>query len=264
MKPRLMRLTAAVLVGVMLSSTPVRLRAQAYDYLVYDDANWYQAVLQFFQFVEQFLFLLRQARRLPLDMGSRYRGHAVDWTFHDAHGSGLLYAQRILEALNGGDSSGDAYRGVIAPLDTPTDALARMPTSLRRRLTNSYAAIELSDSASELAVDQMGALRLAGADNAVVVQDMENDAVSVNDDFHTQTALLNKINAATVLGLSMQEQVSKTLISAVEQLVVANRRSRDAEATLVNATIHQWRYGQTYGDDLFRNTARNIDGWRLR
>ena len=263
MKRRVMRATAAVLVGAMLTSTPVRLRAQVYDYLVYDDANWYQAVLQFFQFVEQFLFLLRQARRLPLDMASRYRGHAVDWTFHDAHG-GLLYAQQILEALNGGDPSGDAYRGVIAPLDTPTDALARMPASLRRRLTNSYAAIELSDSASALAVDQMGALRLAGADNAVVVQDMENDAVSVNDDFHTQTALLNKINAATVLGLSMQEQVSKTLISAVEQLVVANRRSRDAEATLVNATIHQWRYGQAYGDDLFRNTARNIDGWRLR
>ena len=32
----------------------------------------------------------------------------------------------------------------------------------------------------------------------------------------------------------------------------------------MNATIHQWRYGQAYGDDLFRNTAANIDTWRPR
>jgi hypothetical protein len=62
----------------------------------------------------------------------------------------------------------------------------------------------------------------------------------------------------------MQDHVSKTLMSALEQLVVSNRRQRDAEAVLINATIHQWRYGQSYGQDLFRNTAANIDGWRLQ
>ena len=53
-------------------------------------------------------------------------------------------------------------------------------------------------------------------------------------------------------------------MSALEQLVVANRRQRVAEAGLINATLHQWRYGQSYGQDLFRNTAANIDGWRLQ
>lgn len=264
MKRWFMRLTATVLVGAMLTTmAPVRVRAQAYDYLVYDDANWYQALLQLLQFIEQFRFLLRQARRLPFDMVTRYHGHSVDWTFHDLE-AGLLYAQRILGALNAGDPTGGAYRQVIAPLDVPTDVVARMPASLQRRLTNAYAAIEMADSVSALAVDQMGAMRLEGPHNEQVAKDMEKDAVSTNDDFHTQTALLNKINAATVLGLRMQDHVSKTLMSALEQLVVANRRQRDAEAGLVNATIHQWRYGQAYGDDLFRNTAANIDGWRIR
>ena len=30
------------------------------------------------------------------------------------------------------------------------------------------------------------------------------------------------------------------------------------------ATIYQWRYGQAYGEDLFRHTATALDGWRQR
>jgi hypothetical protein len=62
----------------------------------------------------------------------------------------------------------------------------------------------------------------------------------------------------------MQDHISKALMSTLEQMIVANQRQRDAEAMVLNATIHQWRYGQAYGDDLFRNTATAIDGFRLR
>ena len=254
------RLTAAILVGVMLSATPVRVRAQI---PVFDYANWYQAALQLVQFVEQLRFWLRQARRLPIDMASRYHGHSVDWNLHDLQ-AGLLYAQRILGALNTGDKTGAAYRQAVDPLDYPTDVLSRMPANLQRRLTNAYAAIEVADSVSALAIDQMGEMRVDGPHNEQVAKDMEKDAVTTNDEFHTQIGLLNKINAATVLGLRMQDHVGKTLMSALEQLVVANQRQRDAEAGLVNATIHQWRFGKAYGEDLFRNTASNIDTWRLR
>ena len=62
----------------------------------------------------------------------------------------------------------------------------------------------------------------------------------------------------------MQDHVNKTCTSTLEQMIVANTRKREAEALLLNATIYQWRYGQAYGEDLFRNTAANLDGWRLR
>jgi hypothetical protein len=45
-------------------------------------------------------------------------------------------------------------------------------------------------------------------------------------------------------------------------MLVANQRQRDAEAVLMNATIHQWRYGAVYGQDLFSRTASNLDSWR--
>ena len=47
-------------------------------------------------------------------------------------------------------------------------------------------------------------------------------------------------------------------------MMLDNTRKRDTEATLMNATIYQWRYGQAYGDDLFKNTAAALDGWRQR
>ena len=40
------------------------------------------------------------------------------------------------------------------------------------------------------------------------------------------------------------------------------RCSRDSEVKVMNATIHQWRYGTAYGTDLFRNTAANLNSWR--
>jgi hypothetical protein len=264
MTRRIVRSVAAVLAAVLLvAAVPRTARAQAYDYLVYDEANWYEALLQLLQFIEQFRFLLQQAKRLPVDMATRYHGHSVDWTIHDLE-SGLLYAQRILGALNTGDPTGSAYRQIVEPLDVPTDVVGRMPATLQRRLTNAYAAVEMADSVSELAVDQMGAMRTEGPVDEQVAKDMEKDAVSTIDSYHTQTALLNKINAATVLGLRMQDHVSKALMSTLEQMIVANQRQRDAEAQLLNATIYQWRYGRAYGEDLFRNTAANIDGWRIQ
>ena len=264
MKRRLVRLTAMLLAVVMLStSAPAPARAQAYDYLVYDESNWWEAVAQVSALVQQILHMIRQARRLPFDMVARYHGHSVDWTFHDLE-AGLLYAQRILAALNDGDPTGAAYRQIVDPLDLPTDVVARMPLSLQRRITQTYAGIELADSVSELAVDQLGAMRVEGPHNLQVAKDMEKDAVSNNGDLHTQIAVLNKINTASVLGLRLQDHMTKALISTLEQLLVSNRRQRDAEAVLLNATIHQWRYGQEYGQGFFRNTASALDGWSQR
>ena len=94
------------------------------------------------------------------------------------------------------------------------------------------------------------------------IANMENDAVSASDTFHTQTALLNKINAASVLGLRISETSSQLQLHILEQLLVQNKRSRDAEGQIMNAHLLQWRYGTAYGHDLFSRTASTLDHWR--
>jgi hypothetical protein len=94
------------------------------------------------------------------------------------------------------------------------------------------------------------------------IANMENDAVAAPDEFHTQTALLNKINGANVLALRINESASQFQLHILEQLLVQNKRSRDAEAKIMDAHLFQWRYGTAYGRDLFSRTASNLDRWR--
>lgn len=247
---------AVLLAGVVLS--PATARAQAIA--VYDDSNWVQAVLQVLNIIRQFNLMQQQIRRLPVDMLNRYRALSPAWPLHDL--ASWQYAQPILSALNVGDTSGSRYRQVADLLDIPSDVLARMPPELRRRLGTAYATIELADSIAARGIDQAGTVRANGRLILQTIQSMDTDAVALDDSYHTQAALLNKINAAAVLGLRIEAQSNQFLMDTLEQLLVDNKRKRDTEAKGMNATINQWRYGSAYGLDLFRNTASNLDGYR--
>jgi len=230
------------------------------QWVVYDPTNYVEAVAAYEQLLQQYQFLLAQARRLPIDIGSRYRGYSTDWTRHDP--AGLVYAQPLVSALNQGDVSGAGYRAVSDPLDVPGDIATKMSPDLRRRLADTYATLELADSANRLAIDQTGAGRTQGPLMRQAIDHVEADAANGGDDFHSQTALLEKLTSANAIQLRESQQTNQFLLSALEQQVVDSKRKRDAEARLMNATIYQWRYGQPYGTDLFRNTATALDTWR--
>ena len=109
---------------------------------------------------------------------------------------------------------------------------------------------------------QAGALRTQGVNVLRTIQALEDDAVSGDPGFHSQVALLNKINGTNVLGLRIAEQTSQSVLHVVEQLLVANKRQRDAETKQMNAHLYRWQWGPTYGQDLFRLTAQGLDRWR--
>jgi hypothetical protein len=233
--------------------------AQA-QWVVYDPSNYAEAVVQYEQLVQQYQFLLAQARRVPVDIASRYRGYAIDWTRHD--GVGVLYAAPLMTALNQGDAVGAAYRAVSDPLDVPGDIAGRMSPELQRRLRDTYATLEWADSANRLAIDQTGIGRAQGPLVRQSIDHVEVDSANGGDDFHSQTALLEKITAASAIQLREGQQTNQFLLSTLEQQLVDAKRKRDADARLMNATIYQWRYGQMYGADLFRNTTSNLDTWQ--
>jgi hypothetical protein len=104
----------------------------------------------------------------------------------------------------------------------------------------------LGDSVAKRALDQVGSTRTNGKVALRTIQNMEDDAVSGSDDFNTQVAVLNKINGANVLGLRLNETATELHLNILEQLIVQNKRNRDAEAQMMNAHVFQWRYGQSY------------------
>ncbi len=261
------RRVRAVVLAVLLVAAAT-LHAQSYDYVVYDPWDYQQLIYQVFYMIQQvyttiqqYNALVHQYLRLPVDLANRYRGQSVAWTLHDLSAQ---YARPVLGALNAGDASGTAYRQTVSPLDTPTDVVGRMPSDLQRRLGSSYATIELSDAAARRGIDQVGAARALGASTQQSIRNLELDVASTSDSYQTQTALLQKINSTSVLGLRLSDQTNQFLLSTVEQLAVDTTRKRETEAIVMDATIYQWRYGASYGADLFHRTASALDSWRLR
>ena len=252
---RLVPHVAAVALAVALLSSPVHAQLA-----VFDPANYIQAIAQVEQMIKEYEFLIQQAKRLPVNMAGRYHAYTPGWAPHDP--SSVFYAGGILKGLNDGDPSGAGYRSMSHFLDSFPDVAWRMPEALRGPLATLYANIELADAVATTGIDQVGQMRETTNIVLQVIDNMEADAFSGDDSFQTQTAILNKINGANVLGLRVAMQNHEFLGDTLEQLIVDNKRKRDTETRLINATINQWRYGPSYSADLFSHTAANIDRWR--
>ena len=260
-RPLLLKV-AVVALAVAVVTAP--LQAQFFTIPVFDASNYFEDLVQVYDLAQQITNMLFQAQMLPVNMLARYHVLLPQWGFNLMPPAFPNPVSPILGALNVGDSGGQGYKQVVDPLDIPTDVLLRMPLALQRRLTDDYATIQLADSVSALSIDQSGSARINGNPLLQVLQSMEGDAFTSLSSFNTQTALLNKINSASVVGLKEEEQTNQFLSSTLEQLVVDNKRKRDTEAKLMNATINQWRYGGSYAQSMFSNTAANIDNWRVR
>jgi hypothetical protein len=248
--------------GITVLGCAATLRAQTLAVPVFDAATYSEAIIEAFDLLQQLANMYFQGTPLPVDMFARYYAFSPFWTFNSLF-SAFPSASPVVSALNTGDPTGSGYRQVVDPLDVPTDVLARMPADLQRRFADNYATIQLADSVAAMGIDQTGIVRANGNSLLQVLQSMEADAFSPAGTYQTQTALLDKINSASVLDLKVAEETNQFLSDAVEQLVVDNKRKRDSEAKLMNAAINQWRYGAAYGQDLFSRTATNIDTWRL-
>jgi hypothetical protein len=255
MKRHLLFAICVVIVVALLST------ATSAQFVVYDPTNYVQALARYAQLLEQYRFWVAQARRLPLNLATRYRLQPVRWSTY-ANLATTPYAQAILSALNVGDPTGGLYTVSVDPLDTLDDLVASVPVELRPRLRLLYGSLQFGDSVAKAAINQVGATRTNGPFALTTIQNMEDDAVANSDDFHTQVALLDKINGATMLALRLNETASQLQMHILEQLLVQNKRTRDAEAEVMDAHLFQWRYGAAYGRDLFSRTAAALDSWR--
>src|SRR5438105_15563268 len=78
------------------------------QFVVYDPTNYAQALARYAQLLQQYQFWVRQARRIPIDMATRYLVPTVRWRTHDLETS-YAFARSILTALNYGDANGTLY-----------------------------------------------------------------------------------------------------------------------------------------------------------
>ncbi len=230
--------------------------------VVYDPWSVAQAIIEVFNLVRQYTEMIRQAQRLPVDLATRYRGQSVAWTLQD-----LGVALRAAVAQRAEHRRPDRTRRTGRSSTRSTCP----PTSWRgcRPSCSGGCAPSTPPSNWRTASPSAASIRSAPPGRLAPPCCRPSGPWSKTPPRRStpsirETALLNKINTASVLGLRLADQSNQFLLNTVEQLLVDTTRKRDTEATVMDATIYQWRYGQAYGADLFRNTATDLDTWRMR
>jgi hypothetical protein len=182
--------------------------------VVYDPANYAQALQRYLQLQQQYLQLVQtyemirsqyeqmiwMAKQVPVNMAARYRALYTPW-LHTSAGNTYGTTGGWTTGINTGVGADSGYSTASTPLGTYGASLDNIPADQLPRIKTNYATVELADGANLSAMETIGRLRANEPAVALAIQNLENDSLSSNPDMNTEIAVLNKINAADLIAL---------------------------------------------------------------
>jgi hypothetical protein len=211
--------------------------------------------------------LRRMARRLSaltnLDKYSLIDPPAwrIHWFIDDGT---FLYANPYNAALNYGDGEGTSFADVARRREPVGAALAQ----LTEEAPNALAAIEaelatldIADSTIIAGTDQAGQLRYNGRREDDAIGAFDTNVVDPSS-AQSATAVLDKISGAGLIRARQQQARIHFLVAIVEQLLVDNKRARDADAAAMNMQLGRLRHGRTAGLSLLAGAGDDLRRWK--
>jgi hypothetical protein len=207
--------------------------------------------------------LRRMAQRLSMftDLHKYAISDPAPWRVHDLEG--FLFIDGLNGALSFGDAQGSSYLA-LGRTTGPRIALpATLPIAARRLLASQFATIELSDAVATAAIHQTGQLRLTGRrQEQPAIAALERHVIDGSLE-QSATAVLDKIAGATLIGARQRQARTQLLSATLEQLLVENKRTRDAEAATLAMQLARLD-ASTWADEtrLLSGAAEPLRSWR--
>jgi type IV secretion system protein TrbJ len=244
--------------------------------IVYDPTNFAEAVQEFEQLAQQYAQLVRtyqmitnqynqmmwMATPAPVNMLQRYRALLTPWTFSSATNTyGTTAAWE--SAINTGQGVSSGYSAATEPLGAYGGALGNIPGDQLDRLEKDYGTVELSDGASQAAMQLVGQLRSNAPAVESAISNLESDSLSSDPDMNTEIAVLNKINAANVINLRNTQDANKLLTAMAERQIVEAKRERDAQARAFNEHIQFASQEQALLASQTANASSAMMSWQM-
>ena len=251
-------LAAVVCVCLLLGATIARAQFFGIGVTVFDPSVYAEAVTevtkliqQYNQLVETYQMITNQynqmlwmAKMLPGSL-ARFRAIATPWFLSsatDTYGT----TSGWISAINTGANVLAGYQSAIDKLLTYGSALGNVPADQLSRLQKHYGTIELTDGATQDGIETVGTLRSNAPLVETAIQNLEDASLDSDPDYNTEIAVLNKINAASVIALRNGQDTNKLLTALAEQQFVASKRQRDSEAQAVNNHVAFMAHEQSY------------------
>ena len=211
--------------------------------------------------------LRRMARRLSAftSLDKYAVADVPEWRIHvffDAPEEAVLFARDYHAAMNYGDASGNAYRGVTVPLiDAATVVDEGVDVRSLRDFAARLATIDVADAAAISATNDAGQVRYNGRQELQAITQLESDVIDPSEE-QSATAVLEKLSGAALIGTRQRQARAELLVGIVEQLLVDSKRSRDTEASVMNMQLSTWRDGRAANDAFVAGTGDALRTWR--
>jgi hypothetical protein len=210
----------------------------------------------------------RQLRRMSrrLSMYTNLDKYALPdpprWRTHDFENPDVsLSARDYLAALNYGDSNGAAYLAASHSLVTVPAFVDLLDAAARRELTARLATVNIADATAIDATNDAGRLRYNGRRELAAINSLERDVIDPSGS-QSATAVLDKISGASLIAARQRQARDQLLTGIVEQLLIDNKRSRDAEATAMNMQLVTLRDARAANDAFVDGTSDALRTWR--
>ena len=223
----------------------------------------YAQLVQTYQMIQnQYTQMLFMAQQVPVNMVTRYRALATPWVNSSATN---LYGSSggWIAGINTGGGVTSGYSAATTPLGTYGGTLGNLPSDQLARVKTDYATVELTDGANMAGLETIGRARGNAPAVESAIQNLESDSLSSNPNMNTEIAVLNKINAANVIGLRNTQDSNKLLATLAEERLIEAKRQRDAEAQALNEHIQFRTSGQQVLSSQGANASAAMLAWRM-
>ena len=200
------------------------------------DAQVQQLVTTYQQIRTQYELLKTQAEKLPFSLEGRYRSLATPWNplvARSAYGTTTPW----IDAANTGQAPDLAYANATQALTVYAGALAGVSAAETARVQSRYDRVQLTDGALTSGLQALGRLRAHESSVESTISNLEADAYTDDPTFHTQIAVLNKINATGVTAARMAKDTNYLLVSLLEQQLLTATERREAAVQGINAHV---------------------------
>ncbi len=223
----------------------------------------YQQLVQTYQMIQnQYNQMLFMAKQVPVNMALRYGAAGTPWLNSSATN---VYGTTggWTSGINTGLGVSGGYSAATVGLGTYGGAFSNIPQDQLSRVKTDYATVELTDGANLAGIETIGSIRANATAVESAIQNLQNDSLSSDPNMNTEIAVLNKINAADVIGLRNTQDTNKLLATLAEERLVEAKRQRDAEAQAFNEHIQFRSQGQQVLAAQTANASEAMMAWRM-
>jgi len=199
--------------------------------------------------------LAYQMSQLPQNLGARYKADWSQWTSLSAPANTYGNTSALVNALNYGalNQAQQGYSSAYVQAQSyPSGNYSSLDSRTQATVANQYATSELAQTTTTNTLATLGTIRTDEQAFAAKLTNLDSDTFSTDSSQQTQSALLGKINSATLLQIHSQQDTNQLLMVSIQQQLVAQKQQIDAQNRALNNAI--------YFQQNFPTAMQNVTG----